>query len=74
MTRADKPVQRLTYSRHRGREIVVELGPTWIAFRLKGKRTRFAMDVQGAMERAMWLVAEQVRREKRAAKKSKKTA
>lgn len=69
MTKADKPVQRLSYSSHRGRNIVVTVGPTWIAFRLKGKRTRFTVDVQGAMERAMYLAAEQLRREKRKVKR-----
>jgi hypothetical protein len=74
MTSADKPVTRLTYASHRGKQIVVKLGPTWIEFRLKGRRARFMLDVQGAMERAMWLAAEQARRERRKLKLERRRA
>lgn len=74
MTTADKPVTQLTYSRHRGRPIVVTVGPTWIRLRLKGKRTAFALDVQGCLERAMYLAAEQTRRDKRKAKLERRAA
>lgn len=52
MTRADKPVTRLTYARYRGVEIVVTLQRTSIALRLKGTRKTFLLDVEAAYCRA----------------------
>jgi hypothetical protein len=69
MTKADKPTRRLSYSRHRGREIVVTIHPTWLEFRLKGQRKIFQMDIEAAYQRAALAEAEKLRAEKRAARK-----
>lgn len=70
MTKADKPVTRESYSRYRGREVIVTIHPTWLSLRLKGTRKSFALDIEAAYQRAAYLEAESKRLEKRAAKKA----
>lgn len=72
MTKADKPTIRQSYSTVRGREIIVTVHPTWLAFRLKGTRKVFQLDIEGAYQRAALLEAEKLRAEKRKAKAEKR--
>ncbi len=74
MTPANKPTTRLTFSRYRGREIAVTVHPTWLAFRLKGTRKSFLLDVEAGYMLAAKLEAARTRAEKlkaRAAAKGK---
>jgi hypothetical protein len=67
MTKADKPTTRMSYSRVRGREIVVTIHPTWLGFRLKGQRKIFQMDIEAAYQRAALAEADKERAERKAA-------
>lgn len=71
MTKADKPVTRESYSRIRGREVIVTVHPTWLALRLKGTRKVFSLDIEAAYCRAAKLEAERALYEKRMAKKNR---
>lgn len=68
MTRADRPVTRATYSKLQGREIVVTIHSTWLAFRLKGTRQTLQLDALAAYQCAAKMLANQKRAEKQAAK------
>ncbi len=72
MTKADKPTTRESYSRVRGREIIVTIHPTWLGLRLKGTRKVFQMDIEAAYYRAALAEADRIRAEKKAAKAAKK--
>lgn len=74
VTKADKPVTRESYSRSRGREIIVTIHGTWIGFRLKGTRKTYQLDINAAMMRAAWNEAEAARAEKKRAKAEAKKA
>lgn len=69
MTKADKPITRCTYSSFRKREIVVTIHPTWIAFRLKGTRKIFQMDVEAGFCFAARKEAEKARAEQKGVKR-----
>ena len=64
MTVCDKPVTRATLSRYRGRDLVITLHPTYLAVRLKGKRSGFVLDYQAIYECAAKLAAREARAEK----------
>lgn len=64
MTPADKAVTRRSYSRYRGREIVVTINPTWLSFRLAGTRTSFLLDIEAGYQLACKLEAARARAEK----------
>ena len=75
MTRADKPVTRLSYASYRGREIVITLHPTWMGLRLKGTRTTYQVEYGAAWALGAKLAAREIiaarLSEKRAAKRSR---
>lgn len=81
MTRADKPVKRISYAtvRDRGkmRQVVVTIHPTWIELRLLGTQRKFTLDIgalfdRAAMQEALRLVAEK-KKAKADAKKLKRS-
>ena len=78
MTKADKPVTRISYTRvreqGRTREVVVTIHPTWLGLRLKGTRKVFQLDIGAAYQRAAMMEADKIRAEKKAIKLAKKKA
>lgn len=69
MTRATRPVRRLTDCVVRGREIVVTLDAHCITVRELGRRASFAVPIRAVYEAAMKLEARRVREEKNARKR-----
>lgn len=78
MTQLNKPVRRETLSitRDRGsfRPILIELHPTHAVIRLKGRRLRWTATYQQIMTIAAKNAAEEIRKERAEARKSKKGA
>jgi hypothetical protein len=75
ITKADKPVTRVSYSTFRDGskplEVVVTIHPTWLALRLKGRRKVYQLDIAAAYQRAVQAEVDQIRAEKRAAKRKR---
>jgi len=61
-----KQVSRETAAAHRGRPIMVTVGPQVFTFRLKGKRARFTLSIAGAFEYAVKIEAYQRAKEAKA--------
>ena len=43
MTKTTSPTRRETFSLFQGRNLIIELHPTWITMRQKGKRYRYTL-------------------------------
>ena len=69
MTVCEKPVTRATLSAYRGRPLVITLHPTYLAVRIKGKRSGFVLDYQAVYECAAKLAARERLAEKRRVKR-----
>jgi hypothetical protein len=68
MTRADRPVTRLSYASYRGRQIVVTLHPTWMGLRLMGTRTTYQLEYGAAWSLAGKLKAREIVASRKAGK------
>lgn len=53
MTRSDKPVTRVTYATHQGREIVATIHKSYLQLRLKGTKQMATLDIEAAYEFAL---------------------
>lgn len=72
MTKADKPVKRETYSYNRSRPLIIELCPTYLTIREKGRRSGFTVTYQQIFTLGARNAAEQLRAAKAEARKTKK--
>ena len=62
----DKKVVRLTAAAFRGRNVVVELAPHMIYFRLRRTKTRYPLSIVGAFEQAVRIAAHMEAKERKA--------
>ena len=67
-----KQVTRETAAAHRGRPIMVTVGPEILTFRLKGKRARFTLSIVGAFEHALKIEAYQQAKERKAKREERR--
>ena len=67
-----KQVTRETQAMHRGRPVMVVVGPEIITFRLKGKRARYTLSIVGAFEHAVKIEAYQQAKEAKARREERK--
>lgn len=74
MTTTLKPTRRETLSALLGRNICVELHPTFMLLRLKGKRFRYAIEYRAVFEAAAKLEARRLRDERIASRSRRKGA
>lgn len=76
MTLALRTVKRETLSsireRGRSRPIIIEIRPTFVVVRLKGRRSRFTATIEQIFTLACRNAAEQVRKDRAAARKARK--
>ena len=52
-----KIVRRELGASHRGRPLIIEVGPQLLTFRLKGKRARYTISAVACFERAVMIEA-----------------
>lgn len=71
MTSTSKPTKRETFSAFQGRNLIIELHPTWIVMRQKGKRYRYTLTYDQAWKIGAQNAANEKRLAKLAAKKGK---
>ena len=71
MTAITKPTKRETLSAFQGRALIIELHPTHVVLRQKGKRFRYTATYDQLWKLGAMNAAEERRREKAAAKKAK---
>ena len=64
MTRIGRPIVRETAARERGRPLLVELHPGFLAFRLKGTRQRWPISYESVFWSAVKLAAEKQREDR----------
>lgn len=73
-TTASKVTRRETVSYVKNRPIILELHPTYLNVRLKGKRFRFALDYRGLYECAAKLEARRQAEDRKASRSRRKDA
>lgn len=71
MTKADKPVRRETFTSNRGRPLVIELNPTFLVVREKGRRHGYTVTYSQVFNVGARNAAEELRRAKAEARKAR---
>ena len=67
-----KQVHRETSALHKGRAIMVTVGPQLLTLRLKGKRARYTLSIVGAFEQAVKIEAYAKAKEAKARREERK--
>jgi len=74
MTDTTRKTRRETLTAFQGRPLILELHPTWVTIRQKGRRYRYTVTYDQIWQIGARNAAEERRREKREAKLAKKRA